>query len=453
MKLFGHNTLGLLLLMMMVTPELMAQSPYKMSYQSVIRDTEGELISDAPVGLRISLHKQAPDGETVYAETHMQSTNANGLISLQIGSGTVLMGSIETIDWEAGPYFIVTEADPDGGADYSIFGSSELLSVPYALYAANGGVTGPQGPQGEVGPQGPEGPQGPQGPQGEPGPQGEMGEKGEKGETGLQGIQGPKGEPGEVGGENTQVIFNDNGEGGGDPQFLYDKETNHLALGSDQVNPNAALEITSTDGALILPRMTTVQRNALTPSEGMLIYNTDLQKFQGYVGDSGVVNVAFSEVSTATYFIGDDGVNIEHVAQTFTPLFPGDLESLEFNISSISPGYQLTIEFYEGDTPGEGLLFYSHNTIVNSLGWNTISIPAGYGLQPDTVYHFIIRPTVVSSEFIGLLQSNGDPPGEHPGGTLFSYNAAMDNYSPSVMDDLDFRINSSINTQKWVDLH
>ncbi len=453
MKYIGQSIFYALLFSFVLTTDLNAQSPAKMSFQSVVRDADGKLLIDQPIGIRISVIQATVDGEVVYAETHDLATNTNGLASLQIGSGSVVEGTIEGIDWEAGPYFIKTEVDPSGGSDYSIVGTSELLSVPYALYAANGGVTGPEGPQGDQGPIGLQGEQGEPGPMGEPGPQGEKGDQGAQGDQGPPGIPGPKGDSGSVGGENTQVLFNEDGDGAGDPEFLYDKLSNHLALGTNEINPNAALEIKSVDGALILPRMNTQQRDALVPQEGMMIYNVDFQKFQGFVGDSGVVEVAVSEVSSASYFIGDDGENIERVAQTFTPLFPGEVQTLEYKVSSLSPGFQLTIELYEGGTPGAGFLMQTMDVVVGSLGWNTVTFPQGVVLNEELIYHFILKPTIESSEFIGLLQSNGDPGGEHDGGRLYSYNAGMDSYVPSTADDLDFRIKSHINTQAWVDLH
>ncbi|MBS1941473.1 MAG: hypothetical protein JST38_11435 [Bacteroidetes bacterium] len=134
-----------------------AQAPPSMSFQAVVRDANNALVMNAPVGIRISIHQATVDGTEVYAETHSATTNANGLVSLQVGAGTVLSGDFSQIDWSAGPYFLETETDPTGGMDYSISGTQQLLSVPYALYAANGGVPGPQGPQGPEGPQGPAG--------------------------------------------------------------------------------------------------------------------------------------------------------------------------------------------------------------------------------------------------------------------------------------------------------
>lgn len=147
-----------------------AQAPNKMSYQAVIRDNSGNLLQTATVGMRISVLQGSSSGTPVYVETHTPTTNANGLATLEIGGGTPVTGTVGGIDWSQGPYFIQTETDPAGGTNYTIAGSSELLSVPYALYSANGGVTGPAGPQGPTGLTGPTGPQGLQGPTGPQGP-------------------------------------------------------------------------------------------------------------------------------------------------------------------------------------------------------------------------------------------------------------------------------------------
>ena len=435
---------------------LEAQAPPRMSYQSVVRDSEGELVETQPIGIRSSLLQGSSTGTNVYSETHLRQTNVNGLVTLEIGTGDVINGDLQSIEWENGPYFIQSEFDPDGGANYTITGTSELLSVPYALYAANGGVEGPQGPQGipgEPGEQGPPGAQGEQGEKGDKGDKGDPGNQGPPGATGPPGIQGPPGPAGEIGGAHTQVIFNDFGDAEGDPEFVYDKESNHLAVGANTVNPNAALEIKSSSGALLLPRMTTAERNAIDATEGMLIYNIEAQKFQGFVGDSGSIVIAQSEVSTATYFIGNDGVNEDHLAQTFTPQFPGMLESFEYNVSSLSPGFQLTVQFYEGDTPGGGFYFTEVHTIVQALGWNKVNFQPGFSLNANQTYHVILKATVPSSNILGVLQSNVDPPGEHFGGTLFSYNSGSAAYIPYAVDDMDFRLNAFVNTQGWVDLH
>jgi hypothetical protein len=112
-----------------------AQVPEKVSYQAVIRNTSNALVTNSAVGMRISILQTTPNGTAVYVETQTPTTNANGLVSVEIGGGTVVSGNFANINWANGPYFIKTETDPNGGTNYNIIGISQLLSVPYALFA------------------------------------------------------------------------------------------------------------------------------------------------------------------------------------------------------------------------------------------------------------------------------------------------------------------------------
>ena len=125
---------------LLLTASVFAQAPQKMSYQAVIRNSSNALITSTPVGMKISILQGSPTGTAVYVETQTLSTNANGLASLEIGSGSIITGTFAGINWANGPYFIKTETDPSGGTNYSITGISELLSVPYALYAKSAGA-------------------------------------------------------------------------------------------------------------------------------------------------------------------------------------------------------------------------------------------------------------------------------------------------------------------------
>jgi hypothetical protein len=112
-----------------------AQPPEKMSYQAVIRNSANELIINKEVRMRISILQGSVNGNAVYFETHIQNTNSNGLVSLEIGNGDEKFGNFGAIKWENGPFFIKTETDPSGGINYSISGTSQLLSVPYAFHS------------------------------------------------------------------------------------------------------------------------------------------------------------------------------------------------------------------------------------------------------------------------------------------------------------------------------
>jgi hypothetical protein len=122
---------------LLLTASIFAQSPEKMSYQAVIRNPSNNLVTNTAVGMRISILQGSGTGAEVYKEIFNPNpqTNANGLVTIEIGSGIPLIGTFATIDWTSGPYFIKTETDPTGGTSYTITGTSQLLSVPYALHA------------------------------------------------------------------------------------------------------------------------------------------------------------------------------------------------------------------------------------------------------------------------------------------------------------------------------
>jgi len=196
---------------LLLTASVFAQAPQKMSYQAVIRNSSNVLITSTTVGMQISILKGSSNGTPVYVETQKPSTNANALVSLEIGTGTVISGTFATINWATGPYFIKTETDPTGGTAYTIAGTNELMSVPYALFSANGtpgatGLTGAIGPQGPIGLTGPVGPQGIQGLTGATGPTGAQGIQGPTGLTGADGAAGPTGPQGATGAQGIQGL-------------------------------------------------------------------------------------------------------------------------------------------------------------------------------------------------------------------------------------------------------
>ncbi|MDG1841811.1 MAG: hypothetical protein P8I93_05645 [Crocinitomicaceae bacterium] len=123
-----------ILLFLFVTINLSAQAPQLFTFQSIVRDAQNELITNTDVGVQISILQGSSVGSSVYIETHNPLTNENGLLTLQIGDGNVVSGVFNNIDWANGPYFLKTEIDPDGGTFYTIQGTNQLVSVPYALY-------------------------------------------------------------------------------------------------------------------------------------------------------------------------------------------------------------------------------------------------------------------------------------------------------------------------------
>jgi hypothetical protein len=117
-----------------------AQAPRKFSFQAILRDAANQVLDNQLVAMRLSILQGSESGTAVYVETQTATTNSAGLVTLQVGGGTVVSGSISGIDWANGPYYIKTETDPEGGSNYSISGNSQLLSVPYALYSEKSGT-------------------------------------------------------------------------------------------------------------------------------------------------------------------------------------------------------------------------------------------------------------------------------------------------------------------------
>jgi len=129
----------LIAILLLCATTLFAQAPEKFTYQAVVRNASNTLVTNTLVGVRVSILQGSATGNGVYVETQMPSTNANGLITLNIGDGNVVFGSFAGIDWSAGPYFLKTEIDPSGGNSYSVTTTQQLMSVPYALYAKEAG--------------------------------------------------------------------------------------------------------------------------------------------------------------------------------------------------------------------------------------------------------------------------------------------------------------------------
>ena len=190
------------------------QAPEGFKYQAVVRDAGNFILTNQAVGIQMTIQQGSIGGTTVYQETFAPTTNTYGLVNLEIGNGTVVSGDFTTIDWSAGPYYIETAVDVNGGTSYAVMGTSQLMSVPYALYAKTSGNG-----QGPVGPQGAQGPQGPAGNDGAVGATGAQGPAGNDGAVGATGPQGPVGNDGAVGATGPQgPAGNDGAVGATGPQ-------------------------------------------------------------------------------------------------------------------------------------------------------------------------------------------------------------------------------------------
>ncbi len=134
---------------------IQAQAPQKFSYQAVVRNVNNQLISNGSIGVKLSILQTSETGSVVYQEIFNPNpvTNNNGLLTLEVGGGIPITGAFSSINWANGPYYIKSEFDPNGGTNYTVVGTSQLLSVPYALFAGNsaGGASLPAGTnQGDI---------------------------------------------------------------------------------------------------------------------------------------------------------------------------------------------------------------------------------------------------------------------------------------------------------------
>ncbi len=257
-----------------------AQSPHSFKYQAIVRDANGAAISNSSVGVMINIFQDSCNGNNVYRETFVVTSNDYGLINLNVGEGQMISPTpLGALNWSSGSFFIETAVDLTGaGSNFQYMSCSQLLSVPYALYAENAGsstpgpqgITGPTGSGGSTGPTGPTGPpgatglqgiQGVTGPQGIPGVTGAIGLQGVTGPagvTGVQGLQGPTGPTGATGSSATNHDWYDSGTTSPPANINDDIYTNgNVGIGKN--NPQTSLDVVGTatitnqtDGAVLL---------------------------------------------------------------------------------------------------------------------------------------------------------------------------------------------------------
>jgi len=196
------------------------QAPEGFKYQAVVRDAGNTILNNQAVGMQIEILQGGISGTPVYTESFTPTTNTYGLVNLEIGTGTT-SDDFTIIDWANDTYFIRTSIDVTGGSSYAVMGTSQLMSVPYALYAKTSGssIPGPQGPAGNDGANGAQGPAGNDGAQGLQGIQGPAGADGAIGAQGATGPQGPAGNDGAQGATGPQgPAGNDGAVGATGPQ-------------------------------------------------------------------------------------------------------------------------------------------------------------------------------------------------------------------------------------------
>jgi len=131
------NAIFFACIMLFALGQTMAQSPDAFNYQAVARDAAGSVLADQALGIRVSLHNGSASGPVDYSEIFAPTTNEFGLFTLAIGTGTIVSGDFSTLSWGTAQYWLQVEMDPTGGVSYTDMGTSQLLSVPYAMYAEN----------------------------------------------------------------------------------------------------------------------------------------------------------------------------------------------------------------------------------------------------------------------------------------------------------------------------
>jgi len=363
----------------------LAQTPEKMSYQAVIRDANDHLLTEQSMGIQISILQGSMDGTPVYVETHSPTSNINGLVSVEIGTGTAISGSFTAIDWANDVYFLKTETDPSGagGTNYTINGVSQLLSVPYALHARTADSLS---------------------------------------------VDPTESDPVYSISEAANITAGD---------------ISNLANLADPA-PGIALEINSTQGALLLPRIATTQRDAISPLEGMIIYNTDSKKFQGYAASDGLP--ALDQQHTTI----DNGGG-EDRAQSFTAGISGNLSSIELPFNTMMGSTEVNISIREGDGISGAVLHSQTLTIISGgmiwypLPISGVSIVAG---NSYTIHVTEVVPGACGEPFCydwGL-----DSTGDNYAGGLFYFQGTP--YHEGIYD-CAFKTYVSQPEAGWVDLH
>jgi uncharacterized protein (TIGR02145 family) len=199
-----------------------AQVPQGFKYQTVARNNAGEILASQNISFRMTILQGALPGNVVYAETHAVTTNATGLATLEIGRGTPVTGDFAAINWSTTPVFLKTEIDPAGGTAFIEMGTSELLSVPYALHSK----TSDNAPQ-----------------------------AGNAGQT--------------LRSDGNFWVPNSN---------IYN-DGSRVGLGTDNPDNSAMLDVNSYNKGLLLPRMTFDQRNTISnPADGLMVFCTNCQQ-------------------------------------------------------------------------------------------------------------------------------------------------------------------------------
>ncbi len=356
----------------MLCLSIQAQVPQAFNYQAVARNNAGAPLINSSVAIRVSIHDSTASGVVVYAERDTATTNGFGLFSVSVGTGNVISGTFNTINWSHGNKFMEVDLDPTGGSSYTNMGTTQLLSVPYAMHARTADSA-----------------------------------------TNVPSVWG-------VSGSN-----------------IYNTNSGNVGIGTNTPAPSAALEINSTTGSLLMPRMTKAQRDALTAVPGMVIYNTDTGKFQGYA-TAEKLDQSFTNINNGG---GEDR------AQSFTADLTGSLTKIELPLGTMGGSYTVNVAILYGDGVGGPVLSTQQFTIASgSTTWYPIYI-TGVNVIAGNIY--TIHLTTISSCGGPICYNWGmDANGNNYAGGTFYYSGI-----PYNGGSTDCAFKTYVMAAEWVDLH
>ncbi len=340
-----------------------------MNYQAVARNASGNLITNQLVGLRLSILSGSATGTVVYSETQAPTTNQFGLFSISVGTGSVVTGTFTGINWATGQYWLKVELDATGGTNYVLMGSSQLLSVPFALYAAtsgSGAITGPTGPTGIAGATGATGATGAgttgsTGATGATGPTGSgSGPTGPTGPTGIAGVTGATGATGATGSGATGAT----GSTGA---------TGPTGTGMGPTGPTGLTGATGANGATGVTGATGATGAGATGPTGL----TGPTGVAGATGATGATGVGTTGATGATGPTGAAGLAGATGSTGVTG--PTGSNLWTSNVNYIYPNNASNFEIWNGSLANGGLLYVgstTHASVTNfvNAGVNSMDV-------------------------------------------------------------------------------